>query len=60
MRYNGVRREYFMAEQAKDGAKYVRQQKGHSALLAIFIIGPLTAFILPIYWLVSPNHYYHL
>lgn len=47
-------------KQAKDGAKYVRQQKGHSALLAWLIIGPCTFFIVPIYWLVSPNHYYHL
>lgn len=39
---------------------YVREQKGHSVLFAIFIALPLTAGILPIYWLISKNHYYHL
>ena len=50
-----------MAElQGKDGAHYTRQQRGHSAIIGWFIIGPLTAFILPIYWTVSKNHYWHL
>lgn len=40
-------------------AQYVRQQKGHSLLLAIFM-GWTTLWILPIYWAISPNHYYHL
>ena len=39
--------------------KYVRQQKGHSAIIGWLIIGPLTCFILPIYWTCSPNHYWH-
>jgi len=39
--------------------EYVRNQKGHSALAAIFF-GWITLYILPIYWLISPNHYYHL
>lgn len=43
----------------QDGAHYIRQQKGHSAILAI-IFGGFTLYILPIYWLVSKNHYYHL
>lgn len=47
-------------KQARDGAGYVRQQKGHSALLGWLLIGPLTCFIVPIYWAVSPNHYFHL
>lgn len=43
----------------KDGAQYIRTQKGHSALLAL-LFGWTTAYILPIYWLVSKDHYYHL
>ena len=38
---------------------YTRQQKGHSAIMAI-LFGWLTCYIVPIYWLFSPNHYYHL
>lgn len=51
-----------MSEQqrAKDGATYVRAQKGHSAIIGWLIIGPLTCFIVPIYWTVSKNHYWHL
>lgn len=44
----------------KDGANYVRQQKGHSAIIGWCIIGPLTGFIVPIYWTISKNHYWHL
>lgn len=43
-----------------DGAQYVRQQKGHSAIIGWLIIGPFTAFIVPIYWTISKNHYWHL
>lgn len=43
----------------KDGAQYTRIQKGHSAILAI-LFGGFTLYILPIYWLVSKEHYYHL
>lgn len=52
-----------MAEQqlqGKDGTMYVRQQKGHSALLWWLILGPFTAFIVPIYFTISKNHYWHL
>lgn len=45
--------------QVENKVKYVRQQKGHSAILAI-LFGGITLYILPIYWLISPNHYYHL
>lgn len=45
--------------QAKDNAVYVRKQQGHSAIIGWLIIGPCTLFILPIYWTVSPNHYWH-
>lgn len=45
---------------SRDGAQYVRQQKGHSWLIGWLLIGPLTMFIVPIYWSVSPNHYWHL
>lgn len=40
-------------------AQYVRNQKGHSLLLAIFL-GWTSLYILPVYWAISPNHYYHL
>lgn len=46
-------------KQSKDGTQYVRQQKGHSAIIGWLFIGPITMFILPIYWTVSPNHYWH-
>lgn len=39
--------------------QYVRNQKGHSVIMAI-LFGWVTLYILPIYWLVSPNHYYHI
>ena len=38
---------------------YTRQQKGHSVILAL-LFGWITLYILPIYWALSPNHYYHL
>ena len=47
------------ALKSKSGAQYVRQQQGHSALKCIFF-GWTTAYILPIYWLISKDHYYHL
>uniref|UniRef100_A0AAU6R5E0 Membrane protein n=1 Tax=Micrococcus phage Kurnik TaxID=3092208 RepID=A0AAU6R5E0_9CAUD len=46
--------------QARDRAQYVRQQKGHSWLLHWVLLGALTLWILPIYYTVSPNHYWHL
>lgn len=39
--------------------QYVRNQKGHSVIMT-FLFGWTTLYILPIYWLVSPNHYYHI
>jgi len=44
----------------KRNVSYVRKQKGHSALLGWTLIGACTLWILPIYWTVSPNHYWHL
>lgn len=38
---------------------YTRQQKGHSIILSL-IFGMFTLWIVPLYWLISPNHYYHL
>lgn len=46
--------------QSRDKAQYVRQQKGHSALLHWLVLGVFTAWILPIYYTISPNHYWHL
>lgn len=46
--------------QSTNQVHYVRQQKGHSVIFAIFIALPFTAGILPLYWLLSKNHYYHL
>lgn len=43
----------------KQKPTYVRQQKGHSAIIGWLILGPFTMFILPIYWTISPNHYWH-
>jgi len=47
-------------KQSRDRAQYVRQQKGHSWLLGWIILGPLTCFIVPLYWTFSPNHYWHI
>lgn len=49
-----------MARHARDGANYVRQQKGHSLILWLFILGPITLWIPTVYYAVSPNHYWHL
>jgi len=43
----------------KRDVRYVRQQKGHSAFKHWVLLGAFTAFILPIYYTVSPNHYWH-
>ena len=43
----------------KGNIQYTREQKGHSILLAIFF-GWVTLYILPIYWTISKNHYWHL
>ena len=48
-----------MPREARDGAQYVRQQKGHSLIkwiiLSCFGIG--IPFL--IYYAISPNHYFH-
>lgn len=38
---------------------YNRQQKGHSLILQLFVVGPFTLWIPAIYYTVSPNHYWH-
>ncbi len=45
-------------ETSKKEPNYVRQQNGHSIVLAI-LFGWTTLYVLPIYWAISPNHYYH-
>lgn len=47
-------------KQARDRAQYVRQQKGHSFVMEWLVFGIFTCFIRPIYFAVSPNHYFHL
>ncbi len=39
---------------------YTRQQKGHSLLLHILLIGPFCLWINCIYITASPNHYWHI
>ena len=39
---------------------YTREQKGHSLLLHLFVIGPITLYALTIYYAISPNHYFHM
>jgi hypothetical protein len=46
-------------KQARDRAQYVRQQKGHSLILWLFLWGPMTLWIPTIYFAASPNHYWH-
>lgn len=46
--------------QSRDGAQYVRQQRGHSFIIQFLVLGIFTLWILPIYYAVSPNHYYHI
>jgi hypothetical protein len=47
-------------KQARDRAQYVRQQKGHSFILHWFVLGIFSIFIVPIYYSVSPNHFWKL
>jgi hypothetical protein len=44
---------------ARDRAQCVRNQKGHSLILNLLLIGPLTLWITTIYYTVSPNHFWH-
>jgi hypothetical protein len=48
------------SRKARDKSQYVRQQKGHSFILEWFVLGIFTVWIRPIYFSVSPNHYWHL
>lgn len=48
------------SRKARDKSQYVRQQKGHSVILEWFVLGIFTFWIRPIYFSVSPNHYWHL
>lgn len=46
-------------KQARDGANYTRVQKGHSVVLhALF--GWIFMYIPTVYFILSPNHYWHL
>jgi hypothetical protein len=47
-------------KQSRDKAQYVRQQKGHSFILHWLILGVFSMFIVPIYYSISPNHYWHI
>ena len=44
---------------AKDGANYVREQKGHSIVKHV-ILGCCCLWINVLYISLSPNHYWHL
>lgn len=48
-----------MAKQSRNGTLYTREQKGHSLILNLLVIGPLTLYITTVYYSVSPNHYWH-
>lgn len=50
-----------MARTARDGANYVRMQKGHSILFWLIMcsVGGIGLPFL-VYYTVSPNHYWHL
>lgn len=43
-----------------DGARYVRQQKGHSLVLHILLIFVGVGMITIPYYSISKNHYWHL
>lgn len=53
-------RHHANVKQSRDKAQYVRQQKGHSFIVHWFILGIFTCFIVPVYYSVSPNHYWHI
>ena len=44
--------------EARDGANYVRQQKGHS-LIKHILLGCFICWVNVIYISISPNHYWH-
>jgi len=47
-------------KQSRDRAQYVRQQKGHSFIVHWLLLGIFSMFIVPIYYSVSPNHFWKL
>ena len=49
-----------MPKEARDGAQYVRQQKGHSIVLMLILCLFGIGIPFAIYYAISPNHYYHL
>lgn len=49
-----------MARKARDGSLYTRQQKGHSLVLNLLVVGPLTLYITTLYYSLSPNHYWRI
>ena len=59
-RRNVAHRKEGNMKTSRDGAQYVRQQKGHSWVLHWLVLGIFTCFIVPIYYSVSPNHYWHV
>lgn len=46
--------------QSHDRAVYTRQQAGHSFIVHWLLLGVFSMFIVPIYYSVSPNHYWHI
>lgn len=48
-----------MSESEKAKPQYVRQQKGHSLTLHIFLIFVLVGVFTIPYYSLSPNHYWH-
>lgn len=42
----------------RDGAQYVREQKGHSLIVHLFL-GWILLYIPTVYFTVSKNHYWH-
>lgn len=59
-RRNVAHRKEGTMKTSRDGAQYIRQQKGHSWLLHWVVLGIFSLFIVPIYYSVSPNHYWHI
>lgn len=39
---------------------YTREQKGHSIILHWFVLGIFSMFIVPVFYTVSPRHYWHI
>lgn len=45
--------------EARDGANYTRQQKGHSIIKHV-LLGCFVCWVNVIYISISPNHYWHV